>query len=378
MKTGHLKRMRQSGWFDVLAFFLAAALVFCVMGVWGLVSYNSITASLPPTASAYEIKAAYGFLAANHKTFLTLGMVLGIFALLGFGGMRFLIPLVRRHDGATKAAARARVAMQYAGAIAVTLVMLFPMYWMVVSSLKSSEELLLAVPTLWPESLRWDNYVNVLNRSPFGLYFFNTMVSTFLIMAGELTLGVSAAYGFSKGQFKGKNALFLLVLGALMVPIQVTFVPIYVMVARLGWLNTFAGLVVPNLVSAYFIFMLRQTFLTVDDSYLEAGRVDGMGRIGSIFHVLMPMCAPTLITISIITFINGWNSYFWPRMVAPLEARRTLAVGIVFLRRTFAGIVTANYNEIMAGAVLGILPIVALFLVMQKYIMTGMSKAAMK
>lgn len=378
MKTGHLQRMRQSGWFDVLAFFLSAALVFLGLFVWGMIDFNRITASLPANASAYEVKTAYGFLSANHKTFLVLGAVLGAFSLLGFAGMRFLTPLVRRHAGAAKAAATARVALQYAGAIVVTLVMLFPMYWMVVSSLKSSEELLLAVPTLWPDSLRWDNYVNVLNRVPFGLYFFNTLVSTFLMMAGELLLGVSAAYGFSKGRFKGKNVLFILVLGALMVPIQVTFVPIYVMVARLGWLNTFAGLVVPNLVSAYFIFMLRQTFLTVDDSYLEAGRVDGMGRIGSIFHVLMPMCAPTLITISIITFINGWNNYFWPRMVAPLEARRTLAVGIVFLRRTFAGIVTANYNEIMAGAVLGILPIVVLFLVMQKYIMTGMSKAAMK
>ncbi|MPN62671.1 L-arabinose transport system permease protein AraQ [bioreactor metagenome] len=124
--------------------------------------------------------------------------------------------------------------------------------------------------------------------------------------------------------------------------------------------------------------MLRQTFMSVDDSYLEAGRIDGMGRIGSIFHVLIPMCKPTLITLSIITFIDGWNSYFWPKMIAPLEKRRTLAVGITQLRRTFAGMETANYNEIMAGAVLAIIPIILLFLILQKYIMTGMSKAAMK
>ncbi len=378
MKTGHLKRMRESGWFDVLVLFLVIGIAFGGLSVAGLLRYNAITAALPKNASAYEIASAHGFLSSNYKVFLTLASFFGLFGLAGLLGMRFLTPLVRGNAGAVKAAARGRVILQYAGAILITLVMLFPMYWMVVSSLKSSEELLLAVPTLWPETIRWENYVNVMNRAPFGLYFFNTLVTTFLMMAGELLLGVTAAYGFSKGRFKGKNVLFLLVLGALMVPIQVTFVPIYVMVARLGWLNTFAGIVVPNLVSAYFIFMLRQTFLTVDDSYLEAGRVDGMGRIGSIFHVLMPMCAPTLITISIITFINGWNNYFWPRMVAPLEIRRTLAVGIVFLRRTFAGIVTANYNEIMAGAVLAILPIVILFLIMQKYIMTGMSKAAMK
>ena len=378
MKARHLHRMRQSGWFDVLIFLLAIAFVFLAFGVWGLIDHRATTANLPPDATPYQVRTAYGTIADNYKTLMIIAAAVGGFSLIGLIGMRFISPATQSNQKIKKAASGIRITLQYSGAILITIIMLFPMYWMLVSSLKSSEELLLAVPTLWPETLRWDNYSNVLRRSPFGLYFFNTMVSTFFLMLGELFLGVSAAYGFSKGKFKGKNVLFMLVLGALMVPIQVTFVPIYVMVTRLGWLNTFAGIVVPNLVSAYFIFMLRQTFMAVDDSYLEAGRVDGMGRIGSIFHVLIPMCAPTLITISIITFINGWNSYFWPRMVAPLEIRRTLAVGIVFLRRTFAGIVTANYNEIMAGAVLAIVPIILLFLILQKYIMTGMSKAAMK
>ena len=197
-------------------------------------------------------------------------------------------------------------------------------------------------------------------------------------MAGQMIIGILAAYGFSKGDFRGKNILFMLVLGALMIPIQVTFVPIYVMVSRLGWINSFQGLIVPNLVSAYFIFMLRQAFMSVDDSYLDAGRVDGLGRIGLIIHVLIPMCAPTVITISIITFISGWNSYFWPKMVVTKDEFRTIAVGVTRLRQTYAGLETANYNEIMAGAVMAIIPIAILFLVLQKYIMTGMSKAAMK
>lgn len=124
--------------------------------------------------------------------------------------------------------------------------------------------------------------------------------------------------------------------------------------------------------------MLRQNFMAVDNSYIEAGRVDGMGRIGTIFHVLCPMCKPTLITVSIISFINGWNSYFWPKMVTKTEASRTIAVGVQQLKNTFAGQEVSNYNEIMAGAVMAIIPIVLLFLVLQKYIMTGMSKAAMK
>lgn len=163
-----------------------------------------------------------------------------------------------------------------------------------------------------------------------------------------------------------------------MIPIQVTFVPIYVMVSKLDWINTFAALIIPNAISAYFIFMLRQSFKAVDKSYIEAARVDGMGRIGVIFNVLVPMCKPTIITVTIITFINGWNSYFWPKMVTTNPTRRTLAQGIHELRRSYAGLETANYNQIMAGAVMSLVPIIVLFTVLQKYILSGVSKAAMK
>ena len=287
--------------------------------------------------------------------------------------MRFVSPIVRADDSLRIAHGVYRKVGQYAAAIFVTLIMLFPIYWMIISSFKTSTELLSPVPTLWPQQFIWQNYPNVLNRAPFLRYLVNTLVTTLCIMAGELTIGVMAAYGFSKGEFKGKNVLFMLVLGALMVPIQVTFVPIYVLIARLNSIDTYLGIILPNLISAYFIFMLRQNFMAVDNSYIEAGRVDGMGRIGTIFHVLCPMCKPTLITVSIISFINGWNSYFWPKMVS-----RTIAVGVQQLKNTFAGQEVSNYNEIMAGAVMAIIPIVLLFLVLQKYIMTGMSKAAMK
>ena len=378
MKQKHLLTMRQSGWFSILVFFLIIGSVLLVLGTIGVLQYNATITRLGQDAVAYDINQAMNLLSRGHTSFLTVGGIIAAVSLLGFVALRFISPFIHANIRRQKAFRRVGALLQYAAGISLTLFMLFPIYWMIVSSLKSSDELLLAVPTLWPKAIMWENYPNVLSRAPFGLYFFNTLVSTFLMMLGEIVMGVLAAYGFSKGKFKYKNTLFMLVLGAMMVPIQVTFVPIYVIVSRLGWLNTFAGLVVPNLVSAYFIFMLRQAFLSVDDSYLEAGKIDGMGRIGTILHVLIPMCAPTVITISIISFINGWNNYFWPRMIAPLETRRTLAVGITQLRRTFAGIVTANYNEIMAGAVLAIVPIILLFLFLQKFIMSGMSKAAMK
>lgn len=277
-----------------------------------------------------------------------------------------------------RTAAKLASALQGIAGLAVTLVIVFPIYWMIISSLKSSEELLKPVPSLWPESFQWRNYPDALKMAPFGLYFFNTIVMTWGIMSLQLVLGSLAAYGFSKGRFVGRDALFILVLGALMIPIQVTFVPIYVMVARLKWINTFAGLIVPHAVSAYTIFMLRQTFMAVDDSYLEAARIEGLGRIGLISRVLVPMCKPTMMTLAVIAFIDSWNAYFWPKMVTTTAARRTIAQGVYELKRTYAGLETMNQNQIMAGAVMAIVPIVIVFLVLQKYILSGMSKAAMK
>ena len=201
---------------------------------------------------------------------------------------------------------------------------------------------------------------------PWPIFAVITLVTVAATYLGVLPKGMAGCF------------LFMLVLGALMVPIQVTFVPIYVTISRLNAIDTWAGVVLPNMVSAYFIFMLRQNFMAVDNSYIEAGKIDGMGRFGTIIHVLCPMCKPTLITVSIISFINGWNSYFWPKMVTQSEASRTIAVGVQRLKETYAGQYVSNFNEIMAGAVMAIIPIVLLFLILQKYIMTGMSKAAMK
>ncbi len=368
-----LREFRKSGWHDILAVLLWAAAALSLLALIGFA-----TAPRPAAGAAPDPRQTGGFLAQNRSLFLGAALAALAAALLILLVFAWLDVWAKRSPARARRMGRAGLALQYLFSTALTALMVFPIYWMVISSLKTADELLLPVPTLWPLSFQWGNYPEVLRRAPFGLYFVNTMVSTFLIMAGQLSIGILAAFACSKGEFRWKNGLFIMVLGALMIPIQITFVPIYVMVANLGWINTFQGLVVPNLVSAYFIFMLRQTFMSVDDSYIDAGKIDGMGRIGTIVHVLCPMCRPTLITVTIITFINGWNSYFWPKMVTTKDARRTLAVGINHLRRTFAGVETANYNEIMAGAVLAILPIVALFLLLQKHIMTGVSKAAMK
>ncbi len=388
--TTHWHRMRQSGFFDLLVLLTAIALVLCLCWAFGTISYRAVlqrhapgaasveAARLMPDFIEYNFRQDLNLLAANHTAFGVAALVIACFVLVCGLYMRFVSPIVRADEHLQIAHAIYRRVAQYAACILLVIITLFPIYWMVISSFKTSDELLRVVPTLWPDRFIWDNYPNVLQKAPFDRYLINTLVTTLIMMAGELTVGVMAAYGFSKGEFKGKNVLFMLVLGALMVPIQVTFVPIYVIIARLNSIDTWVGVVLPNLVSAYFIFMLRQNFMAVDNSYIEAGKIDGMGRFGTIINVLCPMCKPTLITVSIISFINGWNSYFWPKMVTQSASSMTIAVGVQRLKETYAGQYVSNFNEIMAGAVMAIIPIIFLFLVLQKYIMTGMSKAAMK
>lgn len=268
--------------------------------------------------------------------------------------------------------------IQTVGAILVTLIMVFPLYWMITTSLKSAEEVQRVIPTLFPESFHPENYVNVLTRANFLKYYWNTIVMTAGIMILQIGTGTLAAYGFACGSFKGRNALFYVVLGALMIPLQVTFIPIYIMCANWGLNDTFLGLILPESVSAYYIFMLRNSFMAVDQSYIDAGRIDGLGRLGTVRHVLVPMCKSTIFTVTLVTFSNGWNAYFWPKIIAKNEVRRVLTVGLAQMKNTFAGQAVSNYHEIMAGAVLAVLPLVILFFCFQKYMMDGYSKAAMK
>ena len=263
-------------------------------------------------------------------------------------------------------------------AVIITIVMLFPLYWMLATSVKSAEEVQRVIPTLFPHSFHPENYLNVLTRANFLKYYWNTIVMTAGILVLQVGTGTLAAYGFACGNFKGRNVMFYLVLGALMIPLQVTFIPIYIMCANWGLADTFLGLILPEAVSAYYIFMMRNSFMAIDQSYIHAGRIDGLGRFGIIWNVPVPMSKATIFTVTLVTFSNGWNAYFWPKIIAKNEVRRVLTVGLAQLKNTFAGQAVSNYHEIMAGAVLAVLPLIILFMIFQKYMMTGYSKAAMK
>jgi ABC-type glycerol-3-phosphate transport system permease component len=264
-------------------------------------------------------------------------------------------------------------------AILVTAVMIFPIYWMLNTALKPSSELLTKIPHFWPSSVELSNFTDAMTKVPLGRYLWNTLVVTFFTTVSQVVTGVLAAYAFSKGNFAGKNLLCYLVLGAMMIPEQVTFIPLYVLCSRMHWINTYMGLMLPKLVSPYFIFMVRQAFMTVDQSYIDAGRIDGLGIFGTIRYVMMPMCKATIITVTLLSVIGSWNSYFWPKIVTNKDEYRMISVGLVKLYDSFGdGEILEKMNVVMAGALISMVPIVLLFLVFQKYMLTGYSKAAMK
>ncbi|WJH37244.1 carbohydrate ABC transporter permease [Paenibacillus aurantius] len=256
--------------------------------------------------------------------------------------------------------------------------MFFPVYWMLVTSLKTSAELRLAVPTFWPEQFMWGNYLDALKAAPFGRYAVNTIVQTAGILLLQINIAILAAYAFAKGQFWGRDKLFILVLAALIVPDQVTFVPIYVMMSKLGWIDSFYALIIPHAASAYGIFLLRQTFKSLNNDVLEAARVDGANRLQSLYRILVPMAMPTVSTLVVLSFIHSWNSYFWPLIMTNSNDMRVLTVGIAMMRDSMAGNEALNFHLLMAASVMIISPIVLVFIFAQKYIVAAMANSTFK
>lgn len=263
-------------------------------------------------------------------------------------------------------------------AVLVVLVMFFPVYWLVISSFKTQAEMRMAIPTLWPQSFAWENYAEAFRVIPYARFFGNTLLMSVGLIVLQLNVALMAAYAFAKGQFWGKELLFFLVLAAMIVPDQVTFVPVYVMMSKLGWLNTYWALIVPHGASAFGIFLLRQAFKSLNNDVLEAARVDGAGRFGMLYRILLPMAMPTVVTLGVLIFISGWNSYFWPLIMTNTNEMRVLTVGITMLRDSIAGNEAMHFHVIMAASVMAILPIVAVFASMQKHIVTAMANSTFK
>ncbi|HBJ9977612.1 TPA: carbohydrate ABC transporter permease [Listeria monocytogenes] len=251
--------------------------------------------------------------------------------------------------------------------------MILPFIWMVLSSLKTDAEILKIPPTIWPETFTLDNFTKLFTEMDFAIYLKNTLIIVFFSFFG-LFLNAMAGYGFAKFKFKGKNKLFYLVLATMMIPGQVTMIPVYLLLNAAGLTNTMTGIVLPGLVGAFGIFLFRQFMSTISDDLLEAARLDGASEFYIFWRIVIPISRPVLAVQGILTFIAGWNSFLWPLIIANDEKFYTLSVGLQLLQGQYG----SNYALQMAGATFMVIPIILIFMTFQKYILKGFNVSGMK
>lgn len=251
--------------------------------------------------------------------------------------------------------------------------MILPFIWMVLSSLKTDAEILKIPPTIWPETFTLDNFTKLFTEMDFAIYLKNTLIIVFFSFFG-LFLNAMAGYGFAKFKFKGKNKLFYLVLATMMIPGQVTMIPVYLLLNAAGLTNTMTGIVLPGLVGAFGIFLFRQFMSTISDDLLEAARLDGASEFYIFWRIVIPISRPVLAVQGILTFIAGWNSFLWTLIIANDEKFYTLSVGLQLLKGQYG----SNYALQMAGATFMVIPIILIFMTFQKYILKGFNVSGMK
>lgn len=249
--------------------------------------------------------------------------------------------------------------------LCIIVVIAFPFYWMVSTSLKDYTEALQFPPTLFPKTVHWENYTHVFEIVPIGLYFRNSVVVSLLVLVLQYLIIVSAAYSFARHEYFGKNLFFGIVLLGLMIPQQITFLPVYFMFSKMRLLKTFIPLVLPFISNPFGIFMLRQYFMQIPQEVIEAARLDDAGNMKIMFKVMMPMAKPALITIGLLSFISTWNSYFWPLIMTSSETFRTLPVGIAALKSSET---LQMWHIIMAGNVVLVIPILLVYMFASKKI----------
>ena len=254
------------------------------------------------------------------------------------------------------------------------LFMVLPFIWMILSSLKTMPEIM-AIPPKWlPDTPQWSNYGEAMSRAPFPRYFLNSVIVTTLAVALQTFLSIMMAYATSRFQFPGRNALFALLLGLMMVPYEMLLITNYVTMTRLHWLDTFAALIVPNTASVYYTYILRSNFLRVPDSYLYSSRLDGANSWKYLWRIMVPMNKSTIMTVILLNAIGEWNSFMWPMIVTNSDALRTVQVGLI----TFNNDTSTRYDLLMAAATIIITPLMTLFIVARKRIVSAFSHGGIK
>lgn len=275
----------------------------------------------------------------------------------------------------SRLAKHGRLVVNYLLLGAIALAMLLPLLWLLSTALKSpGEDIFQFPPQLWPQSPTLDNFRLVWEQNPFGTYFLNSILVASLTVVFNLLFCALAAYPLARLRFRGRDWIFALVIATIMIPFQVVMIPLYILAVNLGLRNTYLGLIFPYLASAFGIFLLRQAFQAVPKELEEAARIDGCRELGIWWHVMLPSVRPALITLAIFVFIGSWSDFLWPLILLDQPEMYTLPLGVA----TLAGSFSLDWRLVAAGSVLSILPILLVFLVVQRYIVPSEAASGVK
>ena len=264
----------------------------------------------------------------------------------------------------------------YAFLILMAVIVIFPFYWMLISSVKSISEYRLSVPTLFPREILLTNYIDAFQQANLGKLFLNTLYVGLVSTLLSLVITVLSAFAFARLEFKGKNALFAALLGTMMIPGELFTITNYATVNSFGWINSFKVLIIPFLVSVFYIYLLRQNFMQIPNELYLAAKVDGTGDLKYLWKVMIPLALPTLISITILKMMGAWNSYVWPRLVANDKQYQLITNG---LRNAFTDSTgDVNIPVQMAAVAIVSFPLFLVFIFLRKYIMKGVSRSGIK
>ncbi|WP_138444163.1 carbohydrate ABC transporter permease [Sinomonas susongensis] len=266
------------------------------------------------------------------------------------------------------------IAGGYLPLIVATLIVVLPLLWMVLSSFKTPGEIVTTDLKVLPESVNLDNYSTAMTTVPFGRFFLNSAIVTAVGAAVKVTLAIMTAYALVFVRFPFKNVVFILILVALMVPPQVAILPNYVLIAGIGGKNTLWGIILPGLGTAFGTFLLRQHFMTLPASILEAAEIDGAGHWKRLWQIVVPVSVPSIATVALVTIVSEWNDYIWPLIITDRPEVMTLPVGLTLLQNSEGG--TGSWGILMAGAVLVIVPVLVVFAMLQRYIVAGLTQGS--
>ncbi len=252
---------------------------------------------------------------------------------------------------------------------------LFPFYWMMTTAFKTYGESILFPPTLWPENLTIHAFIDVWQKIDIPHYFYNSFLVSIGVVILQTIINIPAAYGFARYDFKGKNIMWVLVMLAFMIPTQITFVPIYIMFSKAKMLNSLWPQILPFAANAYGIFLMRQAFMQVPDELVEAARMDNASELKIMFKVMLPISKSTIITAELFSFISTWNSYFWPLVMTNADKVRPLTLAMQRLQDANQGL---EWPVLMAGNAIIVVPVLILFLFLNKQIISSFGYKGIK